>query len=306
MERRRFVPSGEGLEGRALLSFFGGSVNKFKQGTDQNVPLTWFQKEARIDHLPFYMNQVETKRFLPATTIDNLKSDLHVLMGHLYSPTDTSVTDFNLSLRNAFKNMTISTAEVNALNRTFGAVLIKAGATPQQTINLQSDMNQMAFVDSKSINPSLLLTNDYSLVLQTAMASGRPIKKPDGSILKKDDGIILDGGLLARTRNHTPSFVGTYNVGIKGNGITFIQLVTPNGTVLGTGSITPDLGTYTVQIAKPLPDGVYNIYTRAIDNQGHMSDLSFHYTELKVITPPKPQTVKTVTITTTLGSRPVN
>jgi hypothetical protein len=304
MERRRFVPSGEGLEGRALLSFFGGgSGGRFKQGSDQNVPQTWYQKEARIEHLPFYMNQVQTKRFLPVSTITNLKADLHAVMGELSSPTETSVVDFNLTLRNAYKTMTISTAEANALNRTFGAVLIKAGATPQQTINLQSDMNQLAFVDSKSIDPSLLVTNDYALTLQTAMAAGRPIKKPEGAVLKKGEGIILDGGLLAKTSNHTPSFVGTYNVGVKGNGITFIQLVTANGTVLGTGSITPELGTYTAKVAQPLADGIYHIYTRAIDNQGHMSDLSYHYTELKVVTPQHPQTVKTVTITTTLGTR---
>jgi hypothetical protein len=301
MERRRFVPSGEGLEGRALLSFFGGSVNKFKQGTDQNVPLTWFQKEARIDHLPFYLNQVQTKRFLPVSTITNLKADLHDLMGHLSSPTSTSVDDFNLTLRDAYKHTSISTAEATALNRTFGAVLIKAGATPEQTIRLQSDMNQLAFVDTKSIDPSLLITNDYALTLQTAMAAGRPIKRPDGPTLHKNDGVSLDNGLLARTRDHTPTFVGTYNVGIKGIGITDIQIVTANGNVLGVGKIEPTLGTYSVKIAKPLSDGTYDLYTRAIDNQGHMSDLSFHHVQLKVVSPPVPKVTKTVVITTTAG-----
>jgi hypothetical protein len=302
MDRRRFVPSGEGLEGRALLSLFGGKSVSQQEDTGQNVPETWLQKEVRVDHLPFYLRAVETTRFLPRATIEKLQDDLHAVMGELESPTQPAVTNFNLSIRDAFKNQTISTAETNALNRNFGEVLIKAGATPQQTINLQSDMNQLAFVDAKSVNPSILVANDYSLVLQTAMAAGRPIKRPDASILHKDDGVILSNGMLGRTRDHNPTLVGIYNVGLKGNGITDIQIVTANGTVLGTGKITPLTSDYTVKITTPLSDGIYNLYTRAIDNQGHVSELSYHYFRLKVVSPPAhTTTVKTTTITTPVG-----
>jgi hypothetical protein len=311
MDRRRFVPSGEGLEGRALLSLFGNLSTSRQRDTGQNVPETWLQKEQRVNHIPFYLRAVDTTRFLPRATVENLQNHLHAVMGELSSPTDQAVTNFDLSIRDAFNNLTISTAEANALNRNFGEVLIKAGATPEQTINLQSDMNQLAFVDAKSINPSILVANDYSLVLQTAIAAGRPIKRPDASTLHANDGAILSNGMLGRTRDHNPTLVGIYNVGLKGNGITDIQIVTANGTVLGTGKITPITSAYTVKVTTTLADGIYNLYTRAIDNQGHLSDLSVHYFKLKVVSPPQHHVsqlhvVKTTTIVTPVGQVGLN
>ena len=216
------------------------------------------------------------------------------------------VTQFDLGIRDAFRNLTISTAESQRMNHAFGSVLVAAGATPQQTIDLQGDMNRLAFLDTKSVNPSILFANDYSLVLQTALAAGRPIKQPEAPILHKNDGALLDGGKLGRTHDHTPTLVGTYNVGIKGNGITHIQIVTPNGNVLGTGSITPTTGAYSVKIEPPLQDGIYDLYTRAIDNQGHTSNLSFHYFKLKVFTPGHRQVIQTTTVTPPAGPRAFN
>ena len=118
-----------------------------------------------------------------------------------------------------------------------------------------------------------------------SLAVGRPIKQPEAPILHKNDGTILNGGKNGRTRDHQPTLIGVYNVGAQGNGITDIQIVNANGDVLGTGTIAKYTGDYAVKIDQPLSDGVYDLYARAIDNQGHTSNRSFHYFELKVFTP---------------------
>jgi hypothetical protein len=298
MDRRRFVPSGEGLEGRALLSLFGSSFAKNTIKSDQNVPLTFLQKVVRVKHLPFYLYQVDNRRFLPSETVHNLQNDLNAVIGHLHSPpTNAQTGPFNLLLRDAFSHASLSPNLAASLNHAFGTVLVAAGATPAQTIALQSDMNQLAFVDAKGTQPTVLAANDYSLTLQTALAVGRPIKQPVAPILAAKDGVIFNGGREGRTHNHTPTLVGVYNVGAKGNSITDIQIVTANGNVLGTGNIAANTGDYKVKIDTPLPDGTYDLYSRAIDNQGHMSDLSFHFTRLKVFTLGQRQVESTTTVT---------
>ena len=73
MDRRRYVPSTEGLEGRELLSgvntLFGVQVT-----TNLNVPITLQQKEKRIEHLPYYMQQINPGRFLPKAEIEEIQS----------------------------------------------------------------------------------------------------------------------------------------------------------------------------------------------------------------------------------------
>ena len=56
MDRRRFVPSSESLEGRAMLttSATGNALNFFggTSATTQNLPITFQQKEMRIEKMP--------------------------------------------------------------------------------------------------------------------------------------------------------------------------------------------------------------------------------------------------------------
>ena len=91
MDRRRFNPSAEGLEGRALLSLFGGSGAKAAQANLQNIPTTFKQKELRIAHLPFFLEQEYPGRFLPEDTIKKLQADLTSVIASLHDP--------NLALR---------------------------------------------------------------------------------------------------------------------------------------------------------------------------------------------------------------
>ena len=66
MDRRRFVPSPEGLEGRTLLA--GININTLfglQLYPNLNVPITFQQKSLRIQHLPYYLEKIRPGRFLP-------------------------------------------------------------------------------------------------------------------------------------------------------------------------------------------------------------------------------------------------
>jgi hypothetical protein len=273
MDRRRFVPSTEGLEGRALLSgLFGGkaSTTTLTQ-TVASLPNTFAEKEMRIKNLPFFMKQPDPQRFLPTSVTNVLQQDLNVILGTLHGPTTKVVDNFNRGLRHEFPHVSLSVEDATRLNRAFGSVLAAAGATPTEQANLQRDMNQIALIDSKSPNPTNLAASDYSLVLQIGLAVGKPIKQPAVPQLAKKDGVMTDGGRIALTRNPIPTFVGVYDVGPKGNKVTTMQIIDQDGFVLGTGPVTPANGDYSVKLGSALPNGKYQIRVRAMDNLGHLS-----------------------------------
>ena len=284
MDRRRFAPSAEALEGKALLSLFGvKTTNTSQQISVQDLPETFRQKELRIEHLPFYLEQTQPGRFLPSATITKLQSDLGDIAAELHAPTTQVVDAFNHGLQHALPYLTLSTTNAHLLNASFGSVLDRAGATPQETANLRQDMNQLALVDSKSIEPSLLARNDYSLVLQTALSIGRPIQTPRAPELAANDGIKAKNGESGYTHDHLPTFVGSYEAGATRIGFMRMQIVDASGTVFGVG-VVDSAGHYSVKLTTPLPDGNYAFHARAIDEVGHQSDLSPGSFKLKVIT----------------------
>src|SRR5690349_3438709 len=56
MDRRRYVPSAEGLEGRALLSFFKPTQPATSFNPVVDLPNTPEQKALRIQRLPFFLS----------------------------------------------------------------------------------------------------------------------------------------------------------------------------------------------------------------------------------------------------------
>src|SRR5437667_23823 len=104
MDRRRFVPSAENLEGRQLqASLFGQSISQKNSAptASANAPDTIWQKEVRIEHLPFYMRQPEPNRFLPRDTITQLQNDLAPLIAKLHKSPPEPLSLFNAILRAA-------------------------------------------------------------------------------------------------------------------------------------------------------------------------------------------------------------
>ena len=88
---------------------------------------------------------------------------------------------------------------------------------------LQTLMSQ---VDTASVMPVYLATNDSTLVLQTALAIGRPMPPPQLPKIKRNTGINA-GPQHFKTPLERPILVGTYHFH------TTIQVVTPEGVVVG-------------------------------------------------------------------------
>jgi hypothetical protein len=294
MDRRRFVPSPEGLEGRAMLSVFGSTTAT--QTAPAQVPVTFLQKEMRIEHLPFYLNQLEPDRFLPQDTIQKLQDDLLSIAGRLHRPNPATLETFNGVLRDITPNASLSVSDAKVLNHAFQAVVGDTGATAQQVANLTQDMNDLAKVDSQSPQPVFLATNDYSIVLQTILGVGRPIQRPPAPQIALTDGVRVSEG-IGKTAHRQPSLVGIYGAGatvgkfagdtsggFNSNGV-LIRIVDDQGVVYGQSFVEPSTGDYRVTIGTPLANGIYRFHAQAVDSQGHTSPPSRVYL-LKVVSKP--------------------
>lgn len=294
MDRRRFTPSPEGLEGRALLSLFGGKSNTFNTTISiQDLPETFQQKAQRIANLPYFLQQTQIGRYLPSDSLKQLQSDLTDIAARLHAPSTQVVDTFNHGLQKTLPDLNLTPQNAHDLNNAFGSVLVHAGATPQQAANLKRDLTQIAQVDSKSIQPSFLARSDYSLVLQTALSVGRPIQTPTAATLAPRDGVKAKNSLSGITHDHNPTMIGTYQAGATKIGYMRMQIIDASGAVLGT-SIVDSTGHYSVKL-DTLPDGTYQLRTQALDEVGHISLPSYGAFRLKVVTP----TSSTPTLQTT-------
>lgn len=294
MDRRRFVPSPEGLEGRAMMSVFGSGANA--QVAPAQVPVTFHQKETRIEHLPFYMNQLEPGRFLPQATVQKLQDDLLAIAGRLHRPNPAKLEAFNKALRDVAPNTSLSVSDAKMLNHAFQAVVGDTGATAQQVANLTQDMNELAKIDSQSRQPVYLATNDYSLVLQTILGVGRPIQRPSSPEIALQDGARVSGG-IGKTTLRQPTLVGTYGAGASvgefagttgggfNSGGVLMRIIDDQGVVYGQALVDSSNGSYRVTLGRPLANGVYRFHSQAVDAQGHESPPSRVYL-LKVISRP--------------------
>lgn len=283
MDRRRYVPSAEGLEGRALqANLFSNSSSSMANNAAADVPVTAIQKQLRIDHLPYYLMQLQPGRDLPRPTIEALQTDLASIKGVLHKPDPVTLENYNSLMRDLVPKASVSASDANALSHAFGVILSNAGATDQQVANLQADMNDLVKVDSQSRQPMYLTTNDYSLVLQSVLGIGRPIVRPEAPTIALKDGARSQPG-YGISHVHKPTLVGTYGsgntVGIyASNGTTgfnskgvVMQLLDSNLNVVGEGKVIEANGDYRIAITTPLPNGVYTFYVRAVDPQGMQS-----------------------------------
>ena len=74
MDRRRFVPSPETLEGRTLQTNIN-TLFGIQLSTNLNIPITFQQKSLRIQRLPFYLDQIAPHgRFLPKAEIQQIQT----------------------------------------------------------------------------------------------------------------------------------------------------------------------------------------------------------------------------------------
>jgi hypothetical protein len=268
MDRRRFVPSHEGLEGRALQASTPFSIFGTQVTSNLNLPITYEQKALRIIHLPYYLDKIAPHgRFLPAAEIKQIQNSLFEMLDTIHKPPAQALDNYNYQLRKVVATQSLSTDNINRLNFSFGAVLRSAKTPANAVSGLQSALYTMVSqVDTASVLPVSLGTNDYSLTLQTALGIGRPMPPPIVPKIKRNQGIQANVNHI-KTPLLRPHLVGTYHFH------TFIRVVTPDGVVVGASRVKKD-NNYTVQIVVPQSIGVHEFRIQAVDDVGNVSKLS--------------------------------
>lgn len=185
---RRFVPSGEGfgLESRCYLSALpmapaaqtasatAGSA-RGKAATPNPTESAIQQRLQRIDRLPFFMRSLQVGRFVPEAPLSQIQNQLRGMLGQLKPPSQAANQAFIKQLRSILSRPSISASDVTVLNRQFASLLTSMGAPSDRIDILVSSMTEIARNDAASSNPVFLVANDYSLVMQTILATGKPL-----------------------------------------------------------------------------------------------------------------------------------
>jgi hypothetical protein len=272
MKRRRSVPSPERLESRELMaSLFGNSTIFGTPSLNPNpaltLPNTPQQKSTRIARLPFYLKETQPSRILPKSVMEPIQDDLRAIEGKLQPPPHAVLNEFNRVIRKDTPQQTLTPATAGGLNHAFLAVLRAAGATPEALARFQTDMTTLALLDSKSPNPMILATNDFSIILQVALGVGRPIRTPAAPVLSPADQVGKNAHL---TTNREPRLVGTYDPGAT------IDLLNASGVVIGTTTVAR-AGRYAVSPSFVLLTGVYTVSVQGVED-GFVSAPSPTYT----------------------------
>ena len=269
MDRRRYVPAPEGLESRALLAstvnlnnLFGFQVN-----TNLNIPITYEQKALRIQRLPFYLERIRPGRFLPKAEMDQVKVALTGLMDAIQRPPSKALDNYNIELRHVVPRQSLAPSDIRRLNFAFTAVLRATHAPGSSIDGLQAALNQLVTqVDTASPEPVFLATNDYTLVLETALGVGRPMPPPILPKIAKNNGIQADAQHIKTPLRH-PSLTGTYHFH------THMQIIDAQGDVVATAAVKKN-NQYKIRIATPLSLGTHLFHIRAVDDVGHLSRIS--------------------------------
>ncbi len=262
-DRRRFVPSTEGLEGRALMAsantLFGLQVTN-----NLNVPITYQQKQLRIEHLPYYLQEIQPGRFLPKAEIQTIQTSLYNMMDLIDKPRTDALNNFNYQLRKVVDKQSLTAGDISLLNKGVAAVLKSANTPPGSIGGISNGLfNLTSQVDTASVQPVFLGTNDTALVLETALAIGRPMPPPQLPRIKRDNGIQA-GTQHIKTPLARPTLTGTYHYH------TIIQVVTPQGAVVGEANVRRN-NNFEVQITTPQSVGIHEFRLQAEDDVGHIS-----------------------------------
>lgn len=285
MDRRRFVPSSEGLEVRNLLSTVAAPA--VQTATTVAAPNAAASRAAQVDgtsataetiqtklkhieNLPFFLGRLTKDNQLPDPAVKEIQGGLYSIVAQLHPSKSSLVQKFNLDLRRTLTNQNIRPTDAQTLNNDFDAVLEAAGAPAASRAALRNGMNQLAQFDSSQRNSAIVVANHYATVLQVALGSGRPLLKPNAPRLVTAE--RATSGKMDITKNPQPTFVGNYAAGAQ------IEIVAENGEVLGIGQVD-NSNNYRVQINRQLPDGKYTVSARATDeSHTYFSPLSKPYT----------------------------
>lgn len=176
MDRRRFIPSSEGLEVRTMLSTataggVGTASAVVAPSTSQVLPITFQQKQQRINNIPKNLRDLEPNRFLPKETVEQIQSGLNQIMGTMTPPPSRALTNYNLLMRDIAFNSSFSAQNANRLSHAFEAVLRSGNAPEEAVTTLVTAMDElMTQVDTASIRP-----NDGKTCARSFSATRMPI-----------------------------------------------------------------------------------------------------------------------------------
>jgi len=281
MDRRRFVPAAEGLEVRTMLASGGAGFSLLGSSTTtQTLPITFAQKELRIQKMPTNLRALQPDRYLPPMTINQIQLGLNEIMSQINPAPPRGLTNYNLEMRNIVHNTSLSAGNVQMLNHMFSTILIATDAPNPGLTNVVSGVNQLVSqVDTASISPTFLATNDNAYILQLALVLGQQMPAPRAPTISKGTG-HQQKPRVAITSLDAPTYVGSYEYG------TTIQMVNvATGAVIGTAIVAKN-GEYALHITTPLAVGKYHLAVRAVDEVGHVGHASRVF-GLKVVPPKK-------------------
>jgi hypothetical protein len=266
MDRRRYVPVGEAMEVRTMLS--GINVNNlfgFQVNSNLNVPITYQQKELRVERLAYYMGKILPGRYLPVTDTKQIAEGLTQLISKIQEPIPQVKNNFNNQLRKIIPKQSLTVGDVAILNRGYQAVLRDAHA-PASAISTSASAlyNLVTTTDTASPQPVYLGTNDYTIVLQTALAVGRPMPSPTVPQVAKYGGIQANVNHIKTHLKH-PTVFGTYHFHTE------MQVIGLDGTTVYGESPVKRSNKYRVTLTTPLTPGVHGFRLRAYDTDGNFS-----------------------------------
>jgi hypothetical protein len=283
MDRRRFRPSTEGLETRTLQASNLNSLFGLQLNSNLNLPITYQQRLLRIAHLPYYLEQIRPGRFLPKAELQQIQTSLYDMLEVIHRPPTQGLNNYNYNLRKIVSKQSLTANDIKSLNQTFAGVLNSAQTPPVAVNGLKTALYQLTSqVDTASVLPVTLATNDTTLVLETALAVGRPMPSPGLPKIAKNEGIQTNTQHIKTPLLH-PAVTGTYHFH------TNIQIITPQSVVVGDAKVRYN-NDYKVRIVTPLAPGSYKFYLRAVDQVGNLGHVSKPFV-IKVVPKKHPDTV---------------
>ena len=230
--------------------------------------------------MPTNLRALQPDRTLPPITINQIQLGLNEIMSQTLSTprNDPGLTNYNLEMRNIVHNTSLSAAAVHTLNHMFGSIMNSVDTPNPGLTNVVSGVNQLVSqVDTASISPVFLATNDNAYILQLALVLGPQMPAPRAPTITKGTGHQNTPG-VAITPLYAPTYVGSYEYGTT---IDMVNVTT--GQVIGTAVVAKN-GQYALHITTPLAVGKYHLAVRAVDEVGHVGHASRVF-GLKVVPP---------------------
>ena len=110
MDRRRYVPSPKDSKSGPCSPPPAAGVFGTSPTTTQTLPITFQQKELRIQKVPINLRALEPNRYLPPATISQIQLGLNQIMSGMTAPPPQALTNYNLLLRKIVFNSSVSAA----------------------------------------------------------------------------------------------------------------------------------------------------------------------------------------------------